>query len=517
LYAIHLKPEGSSYTAVKEEFVTGAPLPITDAIIHPKDGAMYFTIGGRKVQSGLYRVTYVGDESTDPVVPSRTENVARTTRHRLETFHGKKDATAVGAAWPYLSDPDRFIRAAARTAIEHQPVNDWADKALAEGDPKKQIEALLALARVSGVCPQHRDDSTPPVDLGMRDKLLQAMIKIDLDQLDQTSQLTYQRTLQLILSRFGRPDEIVVNQLVSKIDPLFPSGSAEMNWLLCETLAWLESPHIAQKAIAMIQSVPTQEEQMQYARSIRFLKKGWTNQLKEDYFNWFLKAANYRGGASFAKFVEFIRDDAVASLTNAEKESLAELLAKKPEQKSALENLGEVFKGRPTKEWKLDELSEAAQSGMKGRDFVNGRTMFAAAGCYACHRFQNQGGMTGPDLTTAGRRYSIRDLLDQVIHPSRVINDQFSSVSILTADGIVHNGVIVNLGQKGDGGNIVLNTDLTDPNKRVSINRDDIDEMMVSKTSPMPTGLFGRMTQKEILDLTAYLISGGDSNHEYFQ
>ena len=517
LYAIHLKPEGSSYTAVKEEFVTGAPLPITDAIIHPKDGAMYFTIGGRKVQSGLYRVTYVGDESTDPVVPSRTENVARTTRHRLETFHGKKDATAVGAAWPYLSDPDRFIRAAARTAIEHQPVNDWADKALAEGDPKKQVEALLALARVSGVCPQHRDDSTPPVDLGMRDKLLQAMIKIDLDQLDQTSQLTYQRTLQLILSRFGRPDEIVVNQLVSKIDPLFPSGSAEMNWLLCETLAWLESPHIAQKAIAMIQSVPTQEEQMQYARSIRFLKKGWTNQLKEDYFNWFLKAANYRGGASFAKFVEFIRDDAVASLTNAEKESLAELLAKKPEQKSALENLGEVFKGRPTKEWKLDELSEAAQSGMKGRDFVNGRTMFAAAGCYACHRFQNQGGMTGPDLTTAGRRYSIRDLLDQVIHPSRVINDQFSSVSILTADGIVHNGVIVNLGQKGDGGNIVLNTDLTDPNKRVSINRDDIDEMMVSKTSPMPTGLFGRMTQKEILDLTAYLISGGDSNHEYFQ
>ena len=79
---------------------------------------------------------------------------------------------------------------------------------------------------------------------------------------------------------------------------------------------------------------------MQYARSIRFLKKGWTDQLKEDYFNWFLKAANYRGGASFAKFVEFIRDDAVASLTDLEKESLAEILAKKPEKKSALENLG---------------------------------------------------------------------------------------------------------------------------------------------------------------------------------
>jgi hypothetical protein len=156
----------------------------------------------------------------------------------------------------------------------------------------------------------------------------------------------------------------------------------------------------------MIQSVPTQEEQMQYARSIRLLKNGWTDHLKEEYFNWFLKAANYRGGASFAKFVEFIRDDAVASLSEAQKESLAGILAKKPEKKSALENLGEVFKGRPSKDWELDQLSRAAQSGMQGRDFVNGRTMFAAAGCYACHRFQNQGGMTGPDLTTAGRRYS---------------------------------------------------------------------------------------------------------------
>ena len=69
LYAIHLEldPNSSSYTATKEEFVTGAPLPITDAIIHPNDGAMYFTIGGRRVQSGLYRVTYVGDESTELV------------------------------------------------------------------------------------------------------------------------------------------------------------------------------------------------------------------------------------------------------------------------------------------------------------------------------------------------------------------------------------------------------------------------------------------------------------------
>ncbi len=515
LYAVHLKidPNSSSYTATKEQFLTGAPLPITDAIIHPNDGAMYFTIGGRRVQSGLYRVTYVGDESTKPVetAPMTTDLMKR--RRSLEHFHGRQDSKAIEASWQDLSHDERFVRFAARTAIEHQPVETWADKALTESDPKIQVEALLALARVAGVCPQHRTDSTPPVDTAMRDKLLAAVIAIDSPKLDATSQLTLQRTVQIILNRFGRPNESMVQKLITAIDPLFPSESAELNWLLCDTLAWLESPTVAEKAIALIEAAPTQEEQMQYARSIRMLKAGWTDELHTAYFEWFLKAANYRGGASFAKFIQFIRDDAVASLSESQKESLKEILAEKPVQKSALENLGAIFAGRTETEWTLDELSQAARSNLKQRDFRNGRKMFAAAGCYACHRFRNQGGMTGPDLTTAGRRYSSHDLLDQVINPSKVINDQFSSVMVITDEGLVHNGVVVNLG----GDKLTLNTDLSDPNKRIAIDRNTIEELIVSKTSPMPAGLFKRMTKEEILDLIAYLISGGDSEHNYFQ
>lgn len=513
LYAVHLTPDGSTYTATKEEFVTGAPLPITDAIIHPGDGAMYFTIGGRKVQSGLYRVTYVGDESTDLVKANVTESEACKTRRELEAFHGRQDPDAIQTAWPHLSSADRFIQFAARTAIEHQPVEMWADKALSETNPKVQVQALLALTRVTGVCPQHRTDSTPPIDTVMRDKLLTAILAFDLPTLDPTSQLSLQRTLQIVLNRFGRPDDATVQKLIDAIDPLFPSESAELNWLLCETLAWLQSPTVAAKAMVLIEAAPTQEEQVQYARSIRFLKSGWSDELQTAYFEWFLKAANYRGGASFAKFIEFIRDDAVASLSETQKESLKELLAKKPEKKSALENLGEIFAGRSETKWTLDELSLAAKSQLKQRDFKNGRKMFAAAACYACHRFNNQGGMTGPDLTTAGRRYSAHDLLDQVINPSKVINDQFSSVKVLTLDGTIHTGVVVNL--KGD--SFTLNTDLTDPNKRVSIDRNEIEQLVVSKTSPMPAGLFDRMTKDEILDLTAYLISGGDAAHEFFK
>ena len=366
-------------------------------------------------------------------------------RRSLEHFHGRQDSKAVETSWKDLSHDERFIRFAARTAIEHQPVETWADKALTESDPKIQLEALLALARVSGVCPQHRTDSTPPVDTAMRDKLLDAIIAIDASKLDATSQLTQQRTLQIILNRFGRPDDAIVQKLITTIDPLFPARSAELNWLLCDTLAWLESPTVAEKAMALIEAAPTQEEQMQYARSIRMLKTGWTDELHTAYFEWFTKAANYRGGASFEKYIQFIRADAVASLSESQKESLKEILAKKPVKKSALENLGAIFTGRSKTEWTLDELSQAARSNLKKRDFVNGRRMFAAAGCFACHRFRNQGGMTGPDLTTAGRRYSPHDLLDQVINPSKVINDQFSAVMVVTDDGLVHNGVVVNL------------------------------------------------------------------------
>lgn len=513
LYAVHLKPEGSSYTATKEEFVTGAPLPITDAIVHPGDGAMYFTIGGRRVQSGLYRVTYIGDESTELVQSHSEINDANKTRRSLEAFHGKQDPKAIDYAWPYLSDQDRFIRFAARTAIEHQPVDMWSDKALSETDPKKQAVALLALARIAGVCPQHRNDSDPAVDTDLRDRMLTAVTAIDSSTLDLPSQLILQRTTQIILNRFGRPGEDIVQNLIQSFEPLFPSESAELNWLLCETLAWLQSPTVAMKAIALIDGAPTQEEQMQYARSIRMLKAGWTPELQTTYFQWFLKAANYKGGASFNKFIDFIRTDAIASLSKQDKKLLTKLLAKKPEKKSALENLGQIFEGRPSHEWTLQELSEAAQTGLTNRSFATGQKMFAASGCYACHRFGIQGGMTGPDLTSAGRRYSVHDLIDQVVNPSKVINEQFSAIKVLTIDGEVFTGVVVNL--KGD--TLIVNTDLTDPNKRVNINRNEIEQMEVSKVSAMPTGLFNRMTKDEILDLIAYLISGGDSEHSYFQ
>lgn len=511
IYAVHLEPNGSTYTGTKEEFVTGGPLPVTDAIIH-KDGAMYFAIGGRRVQSGLYRVTYTGSASTDPIDLTPKTTPQRDLRLSLSAFHGKQDPKAVATVWPYLNHSDRFIRAAARTALEHQPLAEWQDKALAETDATRQLEALLALTRITGVCPTHREEEAT-VNTEMRDLLLSTMLKHDFAKLTKEQRLAHVRILQIVLNRFGNPDEATIAAIISQLDPSFPADSFELNWLLCETLAYLQAPAIAAKGMALIAAAESQEPQIEYARSLRHLKVGWTKELRTQQLEWFLKAANYNGGASFSKFIEFIRNDSLATFTDAEESDLAALIERKPVKKSAIELSGEIFAGRTPKAWTLDELSAATSTGLQNRDFDNGRKMFGAGACFACHRFGNAGGMTGPDLTGAGGRYSPHDLLDQIINPSKEINEQFAPIIVTRENGDVLSGVVVNL----SGDNITLNTDLSDPNQRSNVDRKTVKSIEPSKVSLMPPGLLMMLTQDEIMDLVAYTLSMGDKTNPMFK
>ncbi len=520
IYAVHLEPKSASYTATKETFVTGGPLPVTDAIIHPDDGAMYFAIGGRRVQSGLYRVTYIGDESTAPVqhdaVSGGKDRALVALRRDLEKLHKGPHADALDTAWPHLDHPDRFVRWAAMTAVQHQPAGQWTGRALAEPDHGKRVTALLALAKVSGIDPFHRQDSDPPADIALRNRLLDSLIEVDWSALNEAQRITLVRAYQVVLNRFGKPDDdAAVARIISQLDPHFPAPTFAQNWMLCETLAFLQAPSVAAKGMALIAESPTQEEQVEYARSLRMLETGWTTALRTAYFEWFLKAASFRGGASFSKFIEFVRNDAVASLNDAEKEELREVLAREPVIKSPIELLASTMEGRTfVKNWELDELSRAAQAkdAMVKRDFKKGRQMFAAGACFSCHRFRNEGGMTGPDLTGAGGRYSPHDLLDQIINPSKEINEQFVPIVLTKTDGSLVTGVVVNLG----GDKVTVNTDMLDPNQRESIDRKLVKSIEPSPVSPMPPGMLNMMAQDEILDLLAYVLSGGDPENPMF-
>ncbi len=515
IHAVHLEPVGSSYTGTKETFITGSPLPVTDIIIHPKDGAMYFTTGGRKVQSGVYRVTYNGKESTADAV-KRTSGHDRNLRRKLERFHGKQHKDAVNESWAHLNHTDRFIRWAAMTAVMHQPVAQWQERALTEKNHNKRVLALLALCKVIGVDPKNATAEEPAskVDPVLSASIFKSLGQVDWSKLTHAGKLTLVRTYQIALIRLGETNAETKSRIIKHLDPNFPASNFEQNWLLCETLAYLQAPSTAAKGIKLLQKAATQEEQIEYARSLRMLKAGWTLKLRTAYFEWFLKAANYRGGASFSKFIEFIRRDAEASLDDQSRNQLKKLLAKKPEQKSPFEVMAQAMIGRNfVKEWKLEELSSAAKTKLKERNFERGRKMFAAGGCFACHRFANEGGMTGPDLTGSGGRYSAHDLLEQIIHPSKEINEQFVPVNVKMKSGETVTGVVVNM----NGDRVTVNTDMFNPNQRVNVKRQEVESIEPSKVSPMPPGLLNLMQEDEVMDLLAYILSSGNPNHSLFK
>ncbi len=457
-------------------------------------------------------MTYAGKESTAPAVQS-TMHYGRILRQRLENFHGKVHEDAIPTAWPHLGRGDRFIRWAALTAIQHQPLAQWKDKALNEPDPSKRTLLLLGLCKVAADDPANGEPR--PVDKELAQAVYKSLLEVDWERLDHTDKLTLLRAYQVALVRLGKPGPRRVEQIIAQLDPRFPAPDFEQNWLLCETLAYLQAPGTAAKGMALLESAATQEEQIEYARSLRMLKAGWTTELRTAYFNWFLKAANYRGGASFSKFIEFIRRDAVASLDAASRDALKDLLAQKPVSKTPYEVMAEAMIGRKfVKPWTVDELAAAAGSKLKGqRDFERGRKMFAAGGCFACHRFANEGGMTGPDLTGSAGRYSPRDLLEQIINPSSEINEQFVPVIVNLKDGQSLTGVVVNM----NGDRVTVNTDMFNPNQRVSVQRPKVASIEPSKVSPMPPGLLNLMQEDEVMDLLAYILSGGDSAHAWFK
>jgi putative heme-binding domain-containing protein len=354
---------------------------------------------------------------------------------------------------------------------------------------------------VSAPDPAHTKASDPAPDAALRDRIMAALERLKWDSLDSQQRLDLLRVYAVLLNRMGRPNDATVSRLTAQFDALYPTKGKELNVELCNLLVYLGAQDVAEKSLELLAKAPTQEEQIEYARALRLLKTGWTPALRTAYFSWLRSAAGFRGGPSLEGFLKKIKSDAVATLTESEKAELKPLLDAPVQSSNA------VVAPRPkVKDWTLDELVPLVESGLKQkRDLDRGRTLFGAASCAACHRFNNDGGATGPDLTGVAGRFSPRDLLESIVIPSKVISDQYGAVTVATSDGKVVTGRIVNL----HGDMMAINTNMLDPSAQVTIDRRTIDETKPSPVSMMPEGLLNTLHKDEVLDLIAYLLSGG--------
>ena len=198
----------------------------------------------------------------------------------------------------------------------------------------------------------------------------------------------------------------------------------------------------------------------------------------------------------------------MAHLDEAEKARLKPILEARPAQTApAAAGTERKF----VKKWTLDELVPMVENGLKGRDFDHGRTMFAAAKCFACHRFDNEGGGVGPGLLRHRRPVQHPRPARIIVVPSKVISDQYEAVIIATTDGRVVTGRIVNLHN-----NQIDRHRHARPGRMVNLERGDVEEMKASPVSMMPEGLLDTLDRDEILDLVAYLLSRGDRKNGMF-
>jgi putative heme-binding domain-containing protein len=426
-------------------------------------------------------------------------------------FQGRKVPGAVEFAWQYLNSDDRFIRFAARIAIESQDVSTWKDRALNETSVNGGLTALLALARCGN------EDTQAP--------LLKALKKFPIDTLTEEQELLKLRVIEVSFVRQGRPLKDLQDLAIEKLSPHFPARSEYLNREYCSLLLYLGAPDAIAKTLSLLEKAPTQEEQIYYILRLRTITNGWTLDQRKQYFTWFDKdraklghpkdilqffadaERDYSDGSSFPKFMDNFRNDAIATLSPEDKLALTPVLPKAEAKTETAAGPRKFIQA-----WKMEDLTPSMEFIKKGRSFEKGRDAFTAAQCIQCHRMGDKGGAVGPELTAVSSRLTARDILESIVEPSKVVSEQFQNTTLFLKNGDDVTGRIV----EEDDNKIVVVTDALKQTKQ-EVKKSEVVERKASKLSPMPEGLVNVLSRDEILDLIAYLQAGGKPRFHAFK
>ena len=493
LFVVHLQAQGATYTGEAETFLSASGLPIADIAVSPKDGAMYFITGGRGTRGGLYRITYEGKESTQAVQPKPMETAAaalRALRLKLESYLGKTDPAALAFLWPHLAHPDRAIRGAARSVLEWQPLDSWKKQALAEKNPRIALQALLALARST-------DQQTT-----VQAELLDALSRMDFAKLGADEQCWYLRILTVSARRHGMYPPETAAKILAVVEPQLPSADRRVNEEIVELCAALGSKTFLTKAMDLLENCRSQEGQMLYLKALNSTRDQapWTPELRERLFQIVARTVpNWKGGSSVKPMREEEFRNIEGKLTEEQRKKHAEVIAAARKPASVAPAIARAF----VRDWKLEDFTPAMEAGLKAkRDLKNGENLYTATGCIVCHNFRGDGGLAGPDLSAVGGRYSARDLLDNIVNPSKIINEQYGMKIFTKKDGSQVIGRLVNM----SGSDLILATNPIDPGgSQVNFPPDTVTSIAPSPVSLMPPGLLNSLSEADLLDLLAYL------------
>jgi putative heme-binding domain-containing protein len=250
-------------------------------------------------------------------------------------------------------------------------------------------------------------------------------------------------------------------------------------------------------------------QQVSLAFSLRSIKSGWTDADYATYFSWFPKAKTWQGGNSFAIFIENSRKEALANIADSAKKAKYDKIS----SKSLIKPRAITPPKGPGQVWTVDSAVAAVKDNLKGRNFKAGENLYHAVACASCHRFAGEGSGIGPDLTGSANRYTLTNMMENIIEPSKVISDQYGSKVFKMKDG---SEVVGRKGTEEDG-LLHLMTNPYSADYTAEIKVADIKSEKEWHVSPMPPALIYSLNPDELSDLIAYIFSAGNPEHEYFQ
>lgn len=490
IVAVHLTPQGSSYQGSGEVFLEGRPLNVTD-LDFDDEGAMWFVTGGRKTKSALYRVRYTGKKVDPPEAGEQAAanatyaTTARGIRKKLERFHGRIDPAAVSEVWPYLGDPDPWLRSAARVALEWQPLETWRSKALAAGADTGGLTALLALSRAGS-----DEDRLAVSAAAVKLRVTSAAPRLE--------KLTLMRVHELA----GFPSAPEARAAIAKqLRALLPDLSSSVHRELARGLIAIEAPGAVDFALEQLAGADGQMERLYYLEALSEGRKGWKPAQQSLFFTTLAHAKHYSYGDRFMlPFFQSLEENALRHVTNEEdRKTFTTILAGEAESPV-------ITTPRPfVKHWTMDDFP--ANEPSPAPDLTRGRELYTAVLCAACHVAGTTGRPVGPDLTMVASRFSRHDLLMSIIEPSQVVAEIHRNVIVTKTDGSLVQGRIVQNDFRAS--TLTLSTNPFAPSELVIIPKAEIRTWEESPVSPMPPTLLDSLSKEEINDLLGFLLSGG--------
>jgi putative heme-binding domain-containing protein len=398
----------------------------------------------------------------------------------------------------------------------------WQDLVFAESDHRAVIHASIALCR-------HGDKA-------LANRVLKKLNAIAFDALTKADKLALLRAYSLCMTRLSKANPGELDAVVANLEPFFPSTDEAINAELCRVLSYLGAPTVVDKTVALMKVTQTKtlayDEQMlsrhqygkpilkamantpnsqniHYAYCLRRVQNGWSLDTRKYYFSWLKETLEKSGGQSFDGYIRAIRNDAIEHLPEDKAAAVAWLLG----DIASLDLSTLPTAAGPPGVWSTETAMELMAGDLVGRDFANGKRMFAAGTCIACHRFQGTGAHCGPDLGSVAKRFSIRDIVTSICEPSDTIAEQYQASTVTRKSGGSVTGRVI---FKTDA-EIAIAANPYDFSALTKVPLDDVASIALSPVSMMPTGTVASMNENELRDLMAYLLSGGDKRHAMFR